>query len=441
MPHLTPAESGFLPQYGAALLLVAVSAAQDAAVLEVATKLIGKAERNAAAAYTVDTKRDVVVELRAQAQSDAAARARYTGTLASQGRQIAVALTWDGAGTSAEFALDADGDGEVESGETAAVAVWVTQAAPGAVARVQFAVPLTIAIAGRVYGLQVRRYEDGVIRAEFATDVDYRLGEVACADKPHTLLVIDWDDDARFGSAGDVFAFLPTAMFNAVSGFGAGRGFTFRAGDEAILGLRRARLLGVDGNGLARVQMGEPSQPLGAYLQQRRQRAVAELADVLAHVAQEFEAEHGVQPLPAPAGGIEWLWLLDADPALAQAKASHKPLFVLFENEADQRCAQLDVYTWNDPAVIAATQAFVCARVAIDLDLARTGQRYDVRLGPAFVFCAPEGQPLLFPDRRTGRAVAMTRGFKTPKAMAELLADATRRLAEGRFAPSPSDRR
>ncbi len=135
--------------------------------------------------------------------------------------------------------------------------------------RLQLDLPLIGDIAGRSYGLQVRRYEDGVWRAEFTSDVDYRLGAVDLGGAAHTLLVIDWDDDARFGTPGDVY----------------------------------------------------------------------------------------------------------------------------------------------------------------------------VRLGPAYVFCAPDGRPLLFPDRRTGKPVQMTKGFKSPTEMAGLLTDCADRLTHSRFDPSPHDRR
>ncbi len=414
----------------------------------VVTRLVQKAERNAKDAITVDTQRPVNVTLNTAEPApevESTGVRRFTGTLASQGRHIEVSVEWNGTSTHATFGLDADADGKLAPAELREAAVRKGQASPDAAPpnqpRLQLDLPLVGDLAGRSYGMQVRRYEDGVWRAEFTSDVDYRLGAVDLDGAAHTLLVIDQDDDAHFGTPGDVFAFLPSEQFKAVPGFGVGRGFTFMAGDAAILGEQRARLVEVDTQGVAKLVVEPAHEPLADELRRRRARAVAAHELALASRAAEFEQQHGVQPTPTGEAKIDWLWTLDATEPLARAKTQDQPLFLLFEHESDERCAQMDLYTLDHPLVVEAARGFLCARVAIDLDLAQTFRRFDVRLGPAYVFCAPDGRPLLFPDRRTGKPVQMTKGFKSPTEMAALLTDCADRLTHSRFDPSPNDRR
>jgi hypothetical protein len=195
-------------------------------------------------------------------------------------------------------------------------------------------------------------------------------------------------------------------------------------GDAAIVGEQRARLSGLVGDdGRIEVALGPPAEPLADYLRRRRARAVAALAPGAG------PKDHGA----AGEGGIEWLWLLDAAPALAAAKAAGRPLFLLFENEPDPTCARMDAETFCHPAVAEAARPFLCARVTIELDVTRSNRRFDVRLGPAYVFCSADGRPLMFPDRRTGRPVAMAQGFKAPAEMAALLRTSAKRLAAGEF--------
>lgn len=382
----------------------------DPAVLSVSTRLVEKAERSTPGARAVETQRSTTVVLAPSGDTD------FAGELASQGREVALALAWDGKAPRARFGLDQDADGTLAEIEWREVAVRASQQA--ASPRVQFEVPPLVEVAGRPYGLTLRRHEDGVVRAEWMLDVDYRTGAVELDGEEHTLLVIDWDDDARFGSPGDVFTFLPTTRFLALPGLGAGRGFMFPAGDAALLGERRARLRGLAReDGTVEVALGPPAEPLGETLRRRRARAVASLT------GQQVD----------PGAGIAWHWVLDADAALAVAKAEGRPLFLLFENEPDERCARMDVETWGDEAVAAATRAFTCARVTIELDVTNSRERFDVRLGPAYVFCSADGRPLHFRDRRTGQPVAMAKGFKAPAEMAAFLAACAQRLKDGAF--------
>lgn len=421
----------------------ALASAQDSASsLAVATRLIVKAERAAIGARAIDTQHVVTVVLAKVAHEvDGEAGApRFAGMFHSKGRQIPIEIAWDGTSPRARFGFDFDADGALAASEQREVGVRLSKLQPGADTagpRAQFDVPLLVEAGGYAYGLQVRRYEDGVVRAEFTTDVDYRVGEVEVEGVAHTLLVVDWDDDARFGTAGDVFTFLPTTQYEQVPGFGPGRGFMFPIGDAALLGDRRVRLADVVGDdGVARLAVAAPDESLADYLRRRRERAVAGHAVAMADRAAEFEREEGLTRIEdSDAARIAWLWVIDARAALAAAKAQNRPLFLLYENEPDERCAQMDLYTWGDAAVVQAAQAFVCARVTLELDVERSGQAYDVRLGPAYVFCDPSGRPLRFPDRKTGKSVAMSKGFKKPKDMAAFLRACATRIEEGAFEP------
>ncbi|MEZ5967023.1 MAG: thioredoxin family protein [Planctomycetota bacterium] len=408
--------------------------------LTVETRRFDQSERSARGAKSVDTRRARTVELQptAAVELESPLSPGFRGALRTQGRSIRVAIGWDGSAPRARFGLDADADGSIGDGEVAEVAVRASKVAKdGEVPRVQFDVPVAVTVGGRRYGLQIRRYEDSVVRAEFMVDVDYCVGEAELDGVAHTLLVVDWDDDGRFGTDGDFYTFLPSEQYARQPSFGAEHGFTFPLSDQVLLGGRRARLADVvAADGTTRVDIVDASEPVALYLQRRRARAVARCARALADRAAEFEAENGVarrDDVSQPR--IAWLWVLDAGAALAAAREAGKPLFLLFENEPDERCAQMDLYTWDAPEVVEAASAFVCARVTQELDLERSGAAFDVRLGPAYVFCDSKGRPLHYRDRKTGRAIAMTKGFKTPKDMAALLRASAERIAGGEFDP------
>lgn len=425
------------------IAIVCVQAQTPVRSVSVVTRLLPKAERSAPDAKAIDTQRAICVVLQPVTAIEAGADGvhRFAGVLESQARRATIAIDWDGSSSRARFGLDVDTDGTLADGELRDVAVRISKAPPGTaagVARAQFDVPRIVEIGERPYGIQIRRYEDGVVRAELVSDVDYRLGEVDLDGVAHTLLVIDWDDDARFGSAGDVFTFLPSAHFQRSAAFGAARGFTFPITDAALLGDRRARFDGVVGaDGVAHLKVGPADEAVADYLRRRRARAVAQVAVALADRAAEFERDNGLRrhEPDKDAARIPWLWQLDATGALAAARAAGKPLFLLYENEADERCAQMDIYTWDDPQVVEAAGAYVCARVTLELDLERSGDAFGVRLGPAYVFCDPQGRPLLYRDRKTGRPVGMSKGFKSPKDMAALLHASAKRIATGAFDP------
>lgn len=420
-----------------ATLLVAVgaaAAAQDVVRVNVPTQIMPREQRDLPGTPAVDVQRQQATEL--VQQSDR----HWGGTLSLSGAVIAIRLVEHG--DEVDFGVDHDADGTVEPGETRRVAVQTGgQPVQGAQPRLQLRLPPLERIAGRNVALQVRRHEDGRWIVECASEVACRQGSASVNGQEHVLLLIDRDDDARFGSPGDVFTWLPRDRFAAASGFGAWRGYSFFAAEPCIATATTvARWLACAGDGTAVIELAPSSVPLADLLRDRRARASACVAREFAAGFAALEREQGLRARVAAEQGIPWTWHLAAAEALARARAEQKPLFLLFENDADERCAQMDTFIWHRDDVAAAAASFCCARVSIDLDLSASHRDFDVRLGPAYVFCSAAGEPLRYIDKKSGRVVRMSKGLKTPAEMVALLTESARRLAAGAFDPEPSKR-
>lgn len=408
-------------------------------IVRVPTRLITKADRPAVREVGVETFRLLKVPLLADATRDTdppSLAGALAGGFWARGKHVRLAVAWKEGERLAQYGVDADGDGTIAAAEVSAVAARVSKVVGQATPRVQFEVPLRQKILGRQFGVQIRRLEDGVTRAEVSADIDYREGVTDIAGISHTFLVLDGDDDGTFGSDGDHFAFLPTSDYARVQRFGAGRGPSFRATEPAILGDRRAHLIGVDAEGFASLRLGAAEEPLDVYLARRQARAVAGHLPSLRAQEAGLAESGGFDPAAPPAEPpIPWLWVLDADAALTAARAAGKPLFLVYGEETDERCAMMDLYTWPSPAVVEALAGFVCARVSIDLDVGRTWERYQVRFGPAYVFVAPDGRHLQYTDRRSQTAIGHSRGFKAPAAMVTFVREQAARLTAEAFDP------
>lgn len=407
--------------------------------VRVPTRLITKAERPPVREVGVETFRLLQIPLLADATRDTdppTLAGALAGGFASRGKYVRVAVAWREGERLAQYGVDADGDGTIAPTEVVAVAARVSKAVGQEKPRVQFEVPLRQMILGRQFGVQIRRLEDGVTRAEVSADIDYREGVADVAGVPYSFIAIDTDDDATFGSAGDHFAFLPSSDYARVNRFGAGRGPSFLASEPAILGDRRVRLTGVDDEGIATLRFVDPEEPLDVYLARRAARAVAGHLPSLRAQEAGLAESGGFDPSAPPAEKpIPWLWVLDADAALAAARAANKPLFLVYGEETDERCAMMDVYTWLSPAVVEALGGFVCARVSIDLDMRRTWERYQVRFGPAYVFVATDGRHLQYTDRRSQQPIGHARGFNAPAAMVKFVKEQAARLTAEAFDP------
>lgn len=407
--------------------------------VRVPTRLITKAERPAVREVGVETFRLLQIPLLADASRDTdplSLAGALAGGFSSRGKYVRLAVAWNEGERLAQYGVDADGDGTIAAAEVVAVAARVSKVVGQETPRVQFEVPLRQKILGRQFGVQIRRLEDGVTRAEVSADIDYREGVTDLAGVPHSLLVIDADDDGTFGSDGDHFAFLPSSDYARVRRFGAGRGPSFLATEPAILGERRVRLTGVDREGVASLRFVDADEPLDVYLARRQARAVAGHLPSLRAQEAGLAESGGFDPgAPAADQPIPWLWVLDADMALAAAHAAGKPLFLVYGEETDERCSMMDIYTWMAPTVVEALADFVCARVSIDLDVRHTFERYQVRFGPAYVFVAADGRHLQYIDRRTQEPIGHSRGFKAPAAMVTFVREQAARLTAEAFAP------
>ncbi len=407
--------------------------------VRVPTRVITKAERPPVMEVGIETFRLLQVALLPDGVRDGdppALAHAVVGGFSTRGKLIRLAVAWTEGERLARYGIDADGDGRIADDEVRDVAAQFSKAKDQDTPRVQFAVPLRQNITGRQFGVQIRRLEDGVVRAEISGDIDYREGTTDLDGVPHTCLILDCDDDGVYGSDGDHFAFLASADYARVHRFGAGRGVSFRATDTGVLGDRRLRLVGVDAEGVATLRFVPADEPLATYLARRNARAVSGHRASIQAQEKGLADREGFDPKAPPSDTpIPWLWVLDADAALTAARSMGKPLLVVYGEETDERCAMMDLYTWPAPEVVAALRGFVCARVSMDLDVAQTWKRYQVRFGPAYVFFTPDGRHLHFTDKRTAEPVGNARGFKAPKAMVAFLAEQAARLEAGAFDP------
>jgi thiol:disulfide interchange protein DsbD len=88
-------------------------------------------------------------------------------------------------------------------------------------------------------------------------------------------------------------------------------------------------------------------------------------------------------------------WLNDHDQALAQAKASNKPLLIDFTADWCKACKELEHFTYTDPQVIAASKDFVPVMIdcteAADPGVKAIQARYGVNGLPTVLMVTPDG--------------------------------------------------
>jgi hypothetical protein len=359
----------------------------------------------------------------------------WFGAFSSHGRRICFAIHWTEDAETATFGWDGNADARIADDERSQVAIRRSEVVGAGLRRLAFDLPDRLEACGRSYPIQLRRLETGEVRCDLVAPIDHGIGTATFAGTDHKLLVLDQDDDGRFGTQGDYFTFMPADAFAAARTFGARRSWIFPASDLAIVGEHRARLVPADGDA-CRLVFEQPNEPLGDYLARRRRRVVEGWRAELPPLSAEQAAFEGLDlQAPRAAAPIPWLHFLSADEALAAAKAAGRPLFLLWDEENNERCARMDLFVWDHAAVAEAAAGFLCARVDAGLDLTGSAQRFGVRLTPAYSFTTPDGIPLQFIDRKLQKSVAVEKGFRNPAALVALLRGAGERIACGEFEP------
>jgi len=121
----------------------------------------------------------------------------------------------------------------------------------------------------------------------------------------------------------------------------------------------------------------------------------------------------------APAAGIRWE--KSFRDALKRARAEGRPLLVDFWADWCHWCHELDRTTYRDPAVVAASSAFVAVKVDTEGSLGdkQVSAEYGVETLPTIAFLSPGGHVLL-----------VRQNFEGPEAFASTLEAARRSAGE-----------
>jgi hypothetical protein len=347
----------------------------------------------------------------------------------TRNRRIVMFVSWDGEAGAARFGLDQNGDGEVAPGEVVDAKVVQGNAPPSGVPRARLYMPNIVTILGRPWGILVERGEDGQLTADLTTSVAYRRGAADFGGESHTLIVLDQDDDDRFASAGDLFAFFPTRLSDKIAGLSPASGPIYPVDEAALLGDRAARLREMDENGSFTLVI-EPAGDVPSYLRRRTERALSRwLAD---------PANRGFLPKEGQPA-VPWIHAPDAPAALEHGRKQGRPVLIYWDEDFNELGRMMDVRTFTDPLVVDAAAAFVCVRVNCGVDLSLSSSAYGFFMGPAFTFATPEGRALQFWDRKRPTPIGNHRQLHklSPGRVAEELRAALQRLQKGEFDAPP----
>jgi thiol:disulfide interchange protein len=147
----------------------------------------------------------------------------------------------------------------------------------------------------------------------------------------------------------------------------------------------------------------------GSFVKTRQRHIIVVLASV-ALFASVALAQKGGNHGPIP-------WMTSFDKAKKTAAKQKKPMLVDFSATWCPPCQEMKKTTWTDKAVVQRAQRFVPVLIDIDKERKRTDDA-KVSAVPTVVFYSPSGRELLRAE-----------GYRDPKAMLDLMAQAEKKAA------------
>lgn len=254
-----------------------------------------------------------------------------------------------------------------------------------------------------------------------------RRGRTALDGTPVHLHLLDADLDGRYGSAGDLWWFGPTAHLQQVRRLVPEA--MVEANEPVYLDGRAWRLVSVDEGGGAVVMADPGADPIGEYFHRRAERVNRERwwPEFRAEEA-TFRQEHGIDPnRPQAATAAHWIHDVDLKAALAEARQQNKPVLADFEADWCSWCKRFDYYVYGDKEVADLLDRFVLVKINKEFHFSGEFDRLGGKGLPFLVFLRPDGTPLRFsiPDADGNPKVCSgPPGFQPPHEFAATLRSA-----------------